>query len=95
MSKKPTKPNFFTRLLDQVAGNMDPGDILIPEYCVIGTGDIWCYDPADHALKQVSRGTKVFVIQKNYANTGRYLVYTERGYVVCMDPEELILTGFD
>ena len=95
MPKKPTEPDFFKRLLNQALGDVRKKDKLIPEYCIEGTGHMWCYDPVEKKMQRVARGTKVYVIEENFDDIGRYLVYTERGHTVCMDPDELILTGFD
>ena len=95
MSKKVTTADFLKVLMNQIEGNADPDKELIPEYGIIGTGDIWCYDPSVRNFKRISRGVKVFVLMQKYDNMGRSLVYTINGDLVCIDPDELILTGFD
>ena len=83
-------------VLDQIAGELKPDTDLIPEYAIKGSGTIMCYDPNDKMFKAIARGTKVYIIQKNFDYKGRHLVYTLYGSLVCIDDEELfLLVDFD
>ena len=95
MSKKLTKSDFLKDLMAQIAGNPDPDKELIPEYGIRGVGEIWCYDPTNRNFILINRNIKVFVLAENYDYMGRSLVYTIGGELICIDPEELIATGFD
>jgi len=95
MGTKITRGEYLKKILKQVQGEPDPDFGLIPEYCIIGTGGIMCFDPSTRTFKRIYRGTKVFLLEDNYDHNGRSLVYTIYGELVCIEPEELILTGFD
>ena len=42
MAKKKDSTEYFKRLLNQIAGEIDEEHELIPEYCITGVGDyIW------------------------------------------------------
>ena len=56
---------------------------------------MWCYDPVNRIHKKIYRGVKAFIIYENYDNLGRSLIYTHAGDMVCIDPEELLHTGYD
>ena len=97
MTKKvdKTKAAYFKRLLDQMAGNPSEDHPLIPEYCISGEGDMWCYDPADRNFKRVARGTIVYILKEDYDYKGRILVYTMDGLTVCVDPDDLFVMGLN
>jgi|TARA_R110000787_G_C13337974_1_gene437944 hypothetical protein len=95
MDKVITRAEYLKKILKQVQGEPDLEFGLIPEYCVVGSGVIMCYDPAQRTFKRIYRGIKVFVLHDNYDNMGRTLVYTIYGDLVCIEPEELLLTGTD
>ena len=95
MSTSTPKTEYFKQLLDQIAGKPNEDMPLIPEYCINGSGTIWCYDPAERNLKKVNRGTIVYVLKENYDYKGRTLVYTITGLTICVEPEEISLKGFD
>jgi hypothetical protein len=95
MATKIDSTEYFKRLLNQLAGDVDKEQDLIPEYCISGNGYMWCYNPTTKTMDRVARSTKVYILVKNYDYKGRSLVYTTEGLTVCVDPEELILTGCD
>ena len=95
MAKKKNSTDYFKRLLNQLSGDVNKENELIPEYCIIGSGHLWCYDPAAKSMVRIARGTKVYILVENYDYKGRHLMYTAEGLTVCVDPDELILTGCD
>ena len=65
---------------------------LIPEIGIKGTGYIFCYQPDSKSFVKVHRGQKALIIEER---TTTYLVYTFDGFLVELDKEETISTGFD
>jgi hypothetical protein len=95
MAKKNDKTELVKRLLKQIAGNLTEEDELIPEVAIDGSGDIWCWDPSSRIHRKISRGVKAFILYENFDINGRTLIYTYGGDMICIDPEELIHTGYD
>ena len=95
MAKKNTKDTLVKRLLKQISGDITEEDELIPEVAIDGSGDMWCWDPVKKIHKKIYRGVKAFVLYKNYDDFNRTLIYTLGGDMVCIDPDELIHTGYD
>ncbi len=97
MAKKQTdsKSDLVKRLIKQISGNLSEEDELIPEVAIEGSGEMWCWDPARRAHKKIYRGVKAFILYENYDSFGRTLIYTHGGDMICIEPEELIHTGYD
>ena len=95
MAKKPTSSAFVKQLIKQISGNLTEEDTLIPEVAIDGTGEMWCWDPANRMHKKIYRGVKAFIIQEDFDDFGRTLIYTLNGEMVCIEPEELLHTGYD
>ena len=95
MSKKNSKSELVKQLIKQISGNVTEEDTLVPEIAIEGSGDIWCWDPLNKIHKKIYRGVKAFILYENYDNFGRTLIYTLNGDMVCIDPDEIIHTGYD
>jgi hypothetical protein len=95
MAKKRTSSEFVKRLIKQISGKLTEEDELIPEVAIDGSGEMWCWDPSSRMHKKIYRGIKAFIIQENFDDFGRTLVYTLNGDMVCIEPEELLHTGYD
>lgn len=95
MTKKQTSSGFVKRLIKQISGNLTEEDVLIPEVAIDGSGEMWCWDPAARIHKKIYRGIKAFIIQENFDDFGRTLIYTLNGDMVCIESEELLHTGYD
>jgi len=94
-SKYDKAKDRLKQVMNQIAGEVDPEIPLIPEYCISGKGDIFCYDPSQRTFVKVARGISAFIIYRNYDTQGRSLIYTIAGDMVCIDPDELFLLGLD
>jgi len=95
MAKKDSKSELVKRLIKQISGNLTEEDTLIPEIAIDGSGEVWCWDPLSRIHKKIYRGVKAFILYENYDNFGRTLIYTLNGDMVCIEPEEIIHTGYD
>ena len=95
MAKKDSNTELVKRIIKQVSGNLTEEDELIPEVAIGGSGEVWLWDPAHRTHRKVYRGVKAFVLYENYDNFGRTLIYTHGGDMVCIDPDELLHTGYD
>jgi hypothetical protein len=95
MAKKHTSSEFIKRLIKQISGELTEEDTLIPEVAINGTGEMWCWDPAARIHKKIYRGVKAFILQENFDDFGRTLIYTLNGEMVCVEPGELLHTGYD
>ncbi len=65
---------------------------LIPEICIKGTGYIFCYQPDSKSFVKIERGQKALIIQDRKE---AYLIYTFDGFLVQIDKDEVLQTGFD
>ena len=83
MAKKKDSTEYFKRLLNQIAGEIDEEHELIPEYCITGVGDLWCYDPTGRKMVKLSRGTKIYILVFNYDYKGRHLDLVKSGKHYC------------
>jgi hypothetical protein len=95
MAKKRTASAFVKQLMKQISGDLTEEDELIPEVAIDGDGEIWCWDPTTRMHKKIYRGIKAFIIQERFDDVGRTLIYTHGGDMVCIEPEELLHTGYD
>ena len=96
MAKKQTTPtDLVKRIIKQISGQLTEEDELIPEVAINGSGEMWCWEPGNRSHKKIYRGVKAFILYENYDNFGRTLIYTHSGDMVCIDPEELLHTGYD
>ena len=76
------------RIVSQISGKPDKDYPLVPEYVIKGKGDMRSFSKAE-------RGTPVYVVVKNYNNTGKALIYTYAGDILLIEPEEIEEIGFD
>ncbi|HHZ96453.1 MAG TPA: hypothetical protein EYN67_13080 [Flavobacteriales bacterium] len=85
------------QIVRQFSGTLleDEVEELIPEYAIIGTGYLFCFDPSKKRFVKVSRGSKAFIVDENINMAGRILIYTFNGELVEIEPDELLYTGFD
>jgi hypothetical protein len=95
MAKKNTKDSLIKTIIKQISGELTEEDELIPEVAIVGSGEMFCWDPSNKIHKKIYRGVKAFILYENYDNFGRTLIYTLGGDMICIDPEELIHTGYD
>mgnify|MGYP003389788890 CR=1 FL=1 len=95
MGDKNKKDTLVKRLIKQIAGNLTEEDELIPEVAIIGSGKIWCWDPMNKTPRRICRGIKAYILYENYDHQGRTLIYTLNAEMVCIEPEELLYTGYD
>tara|TARA_R100000900_G_scaffold34796_2_gene28366 strand:- start:175 stop:462 length:288 start_codon:yes stop_codon:yes gene_type:complete len=95
MAKKNSSTELVKKIIKQISGNLTEEDEVIPEVAIDGSGEVWLWDPANRSHKKVYRGVKAFILYENYDNFGRTLIYTHGGDMVCIDPDELIHTGYD
>ena len=94
MAKK-TKNDLVKQIIKQISGDLTEKDELIPEVAIQGAGEVWLWEPANRTHKKLYRGVKAFILYENYDNLGRTLIYTHSGDMVCVEPEDLIYTGYD
>ena len=85
------------QIVRQFSGTIleDEVEELIPEYAILGTGHLFCFDPAKRIFIKINRGSKAFIVDEVINNAGRLLIYTFNGELVEIDPDELLYTGFD
>jgi hypothetical protein len=95
MAKKNTKDELVKRLIKQITGKLTEEDELIPEVAIEGSGEIWCFDPINRIHKKIYKGVKAYILYENYDHLNRTLIYTLNGDMVCIEPEELLHTGYD
>lgn len=88
--------DLIKRLVKQVSGEIEPDDgDLVPSHFIVGSGYIWCFQPASRSFIRVPRGIRVYVLYKSYDPQGRHLIYSNNSEMVVIDPDELIEIGFN
>lgn len=95
MAKKKATEALFKKILRQISGELASDEEFLPEFIIIGSGHIWCWDPNARKHIPIVRGAKIFMIQKKYDYLGRSLVYTITGELICIEEEEITPIGFD
>ena len=65
---------------------------LIPEICIKGSGYIFCYQPDSKSFIKIERGQKALIMEDRGES---YLVYTFDGFLVQINKEDVLQTGFD
>lgn len=95
MAKNQQKTDLIKKLIKQISGNLSEDDTLIPEVAIKGSGEIWCYDPTGRTFRRIYRGVKAYILQENFDHHGRTLIYTQNGDMVCVEPDDLLHTGYD
>tara|TARA_B100000287_G_scaffold344971_1_gene332246 strand:+ start:79 stop:384 length:306 start_codon:yes stop_codon:yes gene_type:complete len=65
---------------------------LIPEVCIKGTGYLFCYQPDSKSFVKIDRGQKALIMEER---KDTYLVYTFDGFLIEIDKDEVLSTGFD
>ncbi len=94
MAKNDTT-TLVKKIIKQISGTLPETEELIPEVAIDGSGEIWCWDPANRTHKKIYRGVKAFILMENYDTFGRTLIYTYAGDMICIEPEEILHTGYD
>ncbi len=83
-------------IVDQVSGKIDEETVdLIEKYTIRGSGHIYCLLTDNRNFVKITRGIEVYLVDENYDNLNKALIYTCTGDIVFIDMEELILIGFD
>ena len=95
MAKKNTKDSLIKTIIKQISGELTEEDELIPEVAIAGSGEMFCWDPSNKIHKKIYRGVKAFILYENYDHYSRTLIYTLGGDMVCIEPDELLYTGYD
>ncbi len=95
MAKNKYSTDLVKKIMKQISGTLDEKETLVPEVAIKGSGDMWCFDPVTKIHKKIYRGVKAFILYENYDYLGRALIYTLAGDMVCIEPDELLHTGYD
>jgi len=65
---------------------------LIPEVGIKGTGYMFCYQTDSRSFVKIQRGQKALIMEER-DNT--YLIYTFDGFLVEIEKDQIVSTGFD
>jgi len=96
MKTKKEVTDRVKKVLKQLSGEVtaEDGDLITPHF-IVGTGDIWCYQPTSKNFIKISRGIPIYVLYESYDLKGRHLVYTTDGNMVLIGPDEIVELGFN
>jgi hypothetical protein len=94
MSNTKITKQRLKQIIRQLTGDTSIKETLVPEVSIRGNGDIWCYCESKRALIRVARGIKGYVLDEDIGDE-KVIVYLFTGYMVEIEAEELIYTGFD
>jgi len=93
--KHVTNKELINKILLQISGEAKGGDELIPPVLIKGSGYIWCYEPTFKQIMRIRRGIKCYVVDGRKDGLNRVMVYTITNYIILIDENELISTGFN
>lgn len=84
------------KIVTQTSGKIEDFDgELIPRHRIVGKGAMYCLQSDNRTFIKVLRGVEVYIIEKNYNNIGKTLVYTYYGDIILIEHEQLEEIGFD
>ena len=87
---------LFKKLVKQISGTITEKDgELVPYHSIVGTGNIWCFQPSSKIMIRVRRGTKVFVLDYGDETDERCLALTADGTPILIEKDEIMELGFD
>ena len=69
--------------------------ILLPEVAIKGSGIIFCFSPSKKSFIRIIRGQKAYIIDDLSNNPEKCFIYTWDGFLVEIEQDELMVTGFD
>lgn len=69
--------------------------VLLPEVAIKGAGEIFCFSPSKKRFVRVIRGQKAYIIDEMPESPGKCFIYTWDGFLVEIEQDELLTTGFD
>lgn len=84
-------------LVKQISGKITEEDgELLPEYAIVSNkNEIWCYSVPDKTMIKVYTRSSVYILQEDYDERGRTLIYTYHSQIVLIEKEKLQLIGYD
>lgn len=84
-------------LVKQISGKITEKDgELLPEYTIKSDEkEIWCYSISDRTMIAVRTRAPVYILQENYDEKNRILVYTYHSQIVLIEKEKLEIIGYD
>ena len=86
---------LLTKIIKQIAGEVDEDELLIEEYGITGAGFLYCLEYNTRAYIKISRGQKCYMLDDKINHLNRVLIYTNCGRIIAIDIDELIRTEFD
>ena len=96
MSWKNLSKKQILKITKQLSGKFeDMEGELFPIALIEGCGDIWCYHIVKNEHIRLHRGTRVIIVSDEKDEYGRVLIFTQRGDLVAIDPNDLIKIGFN
>jgi|TARA_R110000824_G_scaffold314654_4_gene501538 hypothetical protein len=95
MGSKTELTEKIKKIVRQVSGKVSSTDELFPEYCVRGTGIIFCLGADNRTFIGITRGISAYIVAEEFDTQMRTLVYTIHGDLVLIEPDELEELGFD
>jgi hypothetical protein len=93
--KHTTNKELISKILLQLSGDAADDAELIPPALIKGSGYIWCYEATYKQVLRVKRGIKCYTLDKRKDDLNRIMVYTITSYIILIDENELIFTGFN
>jgi hypothetical protein len=84
-------------LVKQISGKITEEDgELLPEYTIKSDKkELWCYSVSDKTMVKVYTRSPVYILQENYDERDRTLIYTYHSQIVLIEKEKLQLIGYD
>jgi hypothetical protein len=86
---------LLNKILLQLSGDAKDDEELLPPVLIKGSGYIWCYEITSKQMTRIKRGIKCYILDKRKDDLNRIMVYTITSYIILIDENELIFTGFN
>jgi hypothetical protein len=95
MSKFIVDDETLQVILATLLGETENLDHLIPEYQLKGRGYKWYIDPSERKMVCVKGGVKCYLLNYNYNNENKYLLYTTTNHVILVDKRDVNYIGYN
>ena len=95
MSKLIVDDETLQVVLATLLGETEELEDLIPEYQLKGKGYKWYIDPSERKMVCVKAGVKCYLLNNNYNNENKFLLYTTTNHVILVDRQDVIYIGYN
>tara|TARA_R100001079_G_C4342681_1_gene107673 strand:- start:179 stop:460 length:282 start_codon:yes stop_codon:yes gene_type:complete len=93
MSELERQKKLIKKIIKQLSGDIDESTELVPEYGILGSGYMFCFQPATKSFIKIYKNQVIYVLGKLKNN--RLLIYTTCAKIVEIDADEIFKMDFN